>query len=629
MRTDTSSAGRITRKYLVISRQSGYDEGVAVAYRLLGRLADLQGQHVVAINWFRRAEQLLKSLVRAHPTKHLYANLALTADALSISEHTEGNAHAAVVAGLRAIGYAKVMPNYDEQLLIYGNVSTLFQGLGDEPKRLHYLQLSIELREKPLHFPEKLLVPYTDMAWAMIEQQRLPEARSYLNQAKQLLTLPHADQYHTYYQRVLGIYHFESGQYTQAQAAFRQALKATLDTPNVGQIIDLEYSLARATWALGQVADARRQLTHSLRLCQRIGNQQREAQILSVLAELEEAQGPHRALVALMYLKKWRTVQEQLDDEATKQTILKLETQFRTREQQQQIKVLHAQQQLQKEDLHRRTWLGYAAFGLAGLLTCALALGYMTLRANKQLAIQQQQLHAQRLLKMEHERQHVATEAMLHGQDAERNRIARDLHDGLGGMLSTVKHHLGAMGNACELPEPGTKLLTRSLLYLDESISELRRVAQDMMPETLHRFGLVPAIQDLCDKFNGHQHFQVQFQVYDLGERLPQRVELVVYRLVQELLNNVLKHAHATRAIVQLTRHDSLVQLIVEDDGQGFMPNSPHSGLGLRNIQARVDYLCGVLDWHSQPGQGTTATVEFPITDVYNHSQLTYSRSAR
>lgn len=190
---------------------------------------------------------------------------------------------------------------------------------------------------------------------------------------------------------------------------------------------------------------------------------------------------------------------------------------------------------------------------------------------------------------------------MLKGQEEERARLARDLHDGLGGMLPTVKLYLGsARGNLVLTPE-NAQLFSRSIEHLDDSIQKMRRVARDLMPETLLTFGLPAAVRDLCETLqHGQPSLRVQCEVFGLegpAERLPQRTELVVYRLVQELLNNVLKHAQARQVIVQLVRHEAQVQVVVEDDGRGFdATRSLATGVGLRSIQARVDYLSGTLD---------------------------------
>jgi two-component system, NarL family, sensor kinase len=266
--------------------------------------------------------------------------------------------------------------------------------------------------------------------------------------------------------------------------------------------------------------------------------------------------------------------------------------------------------------LKRQRTLNFLYLSLVGGLLLLGGLSYLVLRQRQQRQRQRQHEQDRQIAALHQERQLLATEAMLRGQEEERSRLARDLHDGLGGMLSTVKLYLGsARGNLVLTPE-SAQLFSRSIEHLDSSIQEMRRVARDLMPEALLTFGLPAAVQDLGETIQqAHPQLQVQCEVFGLEERLPQRTELVVYRLVQELLNNVLKHAQARQVIVQLTRHEQQVQVVVEDDGRGFDTRQPlAAGVGLRSIQARVDYLGGTLEVQSQPGQGTTVTIEFTLT---------------
>ncbi|MBK7869195.1 MAG: sensor histidine kinase [Saprospiraceae bacterium] len=207
---------------------------------------------------------------------------------------------------------------------------------------------------------------------------------------------------------------------------------------------------------------------------------------------------------------------------------------------------------------------------------------------------------------------------MLRGQEEERGRLARDLHDGLGGMLSGVRQTLNAMKGNQIITEESARSFNRALEMLDTSIGELRRVARNMMPEALLKFGLKDAVQDFCDTLNESRTIQVQYQAFGLENRLPEAEEIIVFRIVQELLNNVIKHAGAHQALVQLLRDDERFHITVEDNGKGFdlvaLEKAP--GIGWLNIRSRVDYLGGTLDLRSNPGQGTTVEIEFLVKDV-------------
>jgi two-component system, NarL family, sensor kinase len=225
-------------------------------------------------------------------------------------------------------------------------------------------------------------------------------------------------------------------------------------------------------------------------------------------------------------------------------------------------------------------------------------------------------LQQQRISELEKEKQLNATEAVLKGEEQERTRLAKDLHDGLGGMLSGIKYGLQTMkGNLIMTPE-NSLAFERSMDMLDTSIKEMRRVAHNMMPEALMKFGLNAALRDYCHDINQSGILQVSYQSFGLGEEfLDQTVTITTYRIIQELINNTLKHAAAKNAIVQVTRTEQQLVITVEDDGKGFDTAilGQSAGIGWTNIQHRVEFLKGKLDIISQPGKGTAVDIEFSI----------------
>ncbi|RMG19733.1 MAG: hypothetical protein D6730_21035 [Bacteroidetes bacterium] len=162
------------------------------------------------------------------------------------------------------------------------------------------------------------------------------------------------------------------------------------------------------------------------------------------------------------------------------------------------------------------------------------------------------------------------------------------------------------------ISENDASTLNRVVEELDYSMTELRRIARNMMPEALVKFGLKDALEDYCGHIREVSGMEVHFQAYGMQARLPQQVELIFFRLVQELLNNILRHAAATEAMVQLLRDGNRLNLTVEDNGRGFDPAllEKAPGIGWLNIRSRVKYLNGQLELHSLPGKGTSVNIE-------------------
>jgi len=199
--------------------------------------------------------------------------------------------------------------------------------------------------------------------------------------------------------------------------------------------------------------------------------------------------------------------------------------------------------------------------------------------------------------------------------EKERTRIAKDLHDGLGGLLSGIKLTLGSMHGNLVVSSENTAIFNRAISQLDKTIVEMRRVAHSMMPEALLKFGLTEAIEDYCDGMNESKAVKIKFTKLGLAQPLEKAMEVMLYRVVQELSNNAIKHAEAENIFIQLAVHERGLTLTVEDDGKGFETKSLSmaKGDGLRNVQSRVDYLKGSYEVQSSPGSGTSFIIEIPV----------------
>lgn len=213
-----------------------------------------------------------------------------------------------------------------------------------------------------------------------------------------------------------------------------------------------------------------------------------------------------------------------------------------------------------------------------------------------------------------------AAYAVLEAQELERKRIAEDLHDQLGSRLASVKLHFHAFKNG---GQGSSEFFTRGDKLLDEAVEEVREISHNLLSGILSKFGLVAALEDLKETLGSTKQLNFQLQVHYIDQRFDLMIEVGLYRIIQELVSNILKHARATEVILQLTRHDKDILVIIEDNGVGFDQHQPnHSGIGLSNIYSRVEKLRGRISIDSQVDKGTIVTIEIPLT----HDSHTISR---
>ncbi|MBO9658506.1 MAG: hypothetical protein J7527_06750, partial [Chitinophagaceae bacterium] len=287
-----------------------------------------------------------------------------------------------------------------------------------------------------------------------------------------------------------------------------------------------------------------------------------------------------------------------------------LEKKYETEKQQSAIKTLEAEKKLQQLSIRQKNIGIYILIGCAIML---VILSVLIFRTQKQ----KQKLQQQRISELETEKQLAATEAVLKGEEQERSRLAKDLHDGLGGILSGIKYSFNTMKGNLHLSPENQHAFEKGVDMLDVSIKEMRRVAHNMMPGALMKFGLDAALRDFCNDINQSGALKVSYQSIGMQNReISRNAAIPVYRIIQELVNNVIKHADASTAIVQLSHDSKLISITVEDDGKGFdhVASGETQGIGWTNIRSRVEYLKGRLSIQSTPGEGASIHVEFPAT---------------
>lgn len=225
--------------------------------------------------------------------------------------------------------------------------------------------------------------------------------------------------------------------------------------------------------------------------------------------------------------------------------------------------------------------------------------------------------HQEHLRELQELRQRQMLEAALNAQEEERRRVARDLHDEVGGMLALIRLNIGQVERKCAENEGAAETAHRSKELLDEAIQSVRRISHDLLPVVLDKMGLVQAINSLAHSVPADSGLEVNF-THNLEKfRLEARQELLLFRILQELVNNTLKYAEASLITINLHLEDDKLTLRYTDNGKGFNYDATldagSSGLGLKNMQSRVDLLNGAINFFSKLGVGIKAEIVVPV----------------
>lgn len=249
------------------------------------------------------------------------------------------------------------------------------------------------------------------------------------------------------------------------------------------------------------------------------------------------------------------------------------------------------------------------AFILFGGIT-AFLLQKNTKRKQK-LAERNKELETQKLVAVLKDQELASIDAMIAGQEKERQRIANDLHDDLGGLMATIKLHFNAFKDK-QTPE----LSNKTTALLDEAYQKVRSIAHAKNSGVIANEGLLKAIQNMANTISFSNQININVIDHGLEERLENSLELTIFRIIQELTANIIKHANANEVIIHLTNHKDTLNIMVEDNGIGFNPKqitTKNKGMGIKSIDKRVAHLNGTMTIESETNKGTTIIIDLPL----------------
>ncbi len=510
---------------------------------------------------------------------------------------------------LNSLNLAQSRGNNYALTFAQSNLGFLFTKLNDFKSAKQYLNdgLSIAIE----HGFEAIAARINmQQAWVMIEESHLDSAKQLLTQAQTQFESSHNAPNLTQCHQLLARIAYMNGNYFSALEHLRtagslskeideQSLKTT-QLITIGELYTQMDNYSKANMIMRQAWKSAN--NHSLTTAKR--------DILKWFANY------HRLLnnldSAYHYSHKLLMVNDSLDILNQSRLVYELQTQNEQLQKDQEIQYLHERRQEEQKKLGLQRRLNAS---LAALLVGAfIILGFLLsgLRKNKLIARQQQEIHNKVIEVKEQEASIERMHALMEGQELERKRIAGDLHDGLGTLLAGIRLQLESF----EQPEniERQQMCDYMKNRMAEAYEEVRRISHDMMPSVLTKFGLVDALRHLCSQWNAGNDLQVDFEIIGDPKPLVTSHKIMLYRICQELLNNVSKHAEARNVIVQYCYLDDEISLSVEDDGKGFDRSKMNGeSLGFRSIATRVKSLNGNFEIDSKPTQGTSILVSFPV----------------
>lgn len=315
---------------------------------------------------------------------------------------------------------------------------------------------------------------------------------------------------------------------------------------------------------------------------------------------------------AYSYSKAFTALNDSIANRRRFESFTNLALKYGIKDKQSSIEVLKIDKQYAEErnKAQRRILYGLTIGLLMLLIAVYLIVRFYNQRieGNNIINAQREEINARKIRELEDNIKISSMQSVIEGQEIERERIAKDLHDSLGGLLSTIKLKF----EKAKLPIQDPVVIREfenAHILLDTAVDEVRTIARNLQPGSLKKLGLISAIKDLINRFDGDQYPDIDLQYYGMPERMDKMIALTVYRIIQELLTNSLKHAKASEILIQLNTDEDDLVIQYEDDGVGFDPDTVHKGMGLENIISRITYLHGTISIDTKQGEGISVLI--------------------
>lgn len=491
----------------------------------------------------------------------------------------------------------------------YNDLGIVLKNMGQYDKAETYCLQAIRILRDSRAPVGHMAEAYYTISENYIFSGKYPQAREMLDSMKAVLApYPESPDLISYYTA--------ESMYFTVREQFDQSLQSLEKGIALARRIGSRYDVQRlqmqqfyALYNSKRFAEALKVASYLAEQPEMMGQLSNRLQLYYGLSETQAALGNMRP--AYEWMKRYSTLSDSVNASRLKNDIHELEIKYKNAEHEREIVTLKARNE-QAALTTRNTRLTAGLLGVVSLFLLVVAvLSVFYYRNHRKLAAQKEINYRQQLREMEQQQQLAVTHAMLEGEERERRRVARDLHDGLGGMLAGIRIRLS--GESTEQDASGANL-DKIILQLDHSVHELRRIARNMMPESLLKFGLETALKDLCESLMTRET-TIDFQAFDIDRNMPVATQVTIYRIVQEALTNAIRHAHASSVVLQCSQNGHTFFITVEDNGRGFdvQAAGQQPGIGLGNIRSRVDYLKGKMELNSVIGEGTTIDIELNV----------------
>jgi signal transduction histidine kinase len=606
MGSDMNKALAFANKELSYATKTNRQGDIAQAESDIGSIYNRKSIFDTALIHYNKALTIREKLKQDVKIAGIYTNIATVLMRQSKFEE-------ALAINFKSLKIFEKTGDELKQAISLGNIGNLYYELEQNKPAEQFYRKSLALARKTNH----LITQGNDLVNIggikfengvqhdkVVNSVELDSALSYFLEAEIILTKLNATYNLSAVYNNLGRIYFMKNDFAKALTFYENGLKArALIEDKFG--IGLSYiNLAETEKQLGNNSKNIEYLTKASDIFLSLKNYINLKQAYGKLAEAYELKKDYP--LSLKFYQLYANYKDSVYNDENAKQMAEMQTKYDVEKKDLELLKNKAELEAKEKQAFIKNIIIAATIGLIILLSIVGVLFY-----RKKQIEQQAKLDAEIANQKD-----IRTKAILEAEEKERRRIAQDLHDGVGQLLSAAKLNLSNLESKITIATEEQKMaMENALTLVDDSVKEVRAVSHNMMPNTLIKLGLGSAVREFITKLGNAPTLKVDLEIVGLDTRLENQVETVLYRVIQEIVNNIIKHAKASRISMQLIRHESELNIMIEDNGIGFDTNKLDNfeGIGLKGIQTRIEFLNGSVHFDSTVGRGTTVIIDVPL----------------
>jgi signal transduction histidine kinase len=588
MNENLPQAMGFTRKAIEIGLAGKYYRELADAYLTLGYCYEAEGK-------FDESFLAVDSARRFADKADYYKGRFYAESSLGNLFRRKAKYDSSLVHYMNALTISE--KNKDDTLLAkaYNGLGNYYATIKDISKAENFHLQALEIRKK-MGNPYELYSNYENLGIMYRERENYDKALFYYFKARHYAEVVNDSSDLAFSDNDIGAAYSKKGDVVNGELYLKRSIAIR---ERIGEMNEIAYTynyLGENYEREHDFVNAELNIKKALVIAKQIENNKQTYEALESLSDFYARNKRYDSAYA--YLMKYRFFRDSLANKDNAEVIAELNTKYETEKKERKI------QEQQYEIRNRNTYITVIS-ALAILLSLLAYSAYRRYKLKQQAKLQSEILKQQEL----------ASKAVIEAEENERKRIAGDLHDGVGQLMSAVKLNLASIkGDIPFSSEEQSNVFDKALALVDEGCREVRNVSHNIMPNALLKSGLATAVRDFLNKIDS-KTIQIHLYTEGLTEKIDANVEIVLYRVIQESVNNVIKHSGANQLHISLIKDTDGISVTIEDNGRGFdlADISRYEGLGLKNIQSRIQYLKGTVEWDSAPGKGTVVAIHVPV----------------